>query len=144
MTTPKPADQTVYLNEVFDKIEAADTMVNANIASTFNTMEIYLDCLKELHRLLDNDKVLTKADAIRLIMRVRKIYTGLETWEQVAHVWVKFRDNLNNTSIVYHNKIMAKDLLIYDNSIILNRTIFSGKRRLETLRRLGPSSLPAR
>lgn len=144
MTTPKSIDQTIYLNEVFSKIEAADTLVNANIASTFNTMGVYLDCLKELHRLLNNDKVLDKADGIKLIMRVRKIYIELEVWEQVAHVWKKFRDSMKDTSVVYYNKTMARDLLIYDNSIILNRTIFSGVRRLETLRRLGPLSLPAK
>jgi hypothetical protein len=101
-----------------------------------------LKSLQDLKQCLEHTQVVSKGDVLRLVTRVKKIYTTFGVFERIRSVWENdIRPKLNDGSHSFNGSDLAKALQLKKTIIELNKNIFASKRSVQTGRVDGTRTL---
>ena len=135
-------NRSQVLNTIFEQIENIPEQTQSrdpfvNIKNALQIFELYLKRLQDLKNNLPDIEELHKADVIKLMKCIRKIYTPLDVYKDVSEVLTHVREGLNNPSVIFKGSELTDSLLLNKHIIVLNRNIFAAKRTIEIMRKNG-------
>jgi hypothetical protein len=138
---------TMTLADIFKQIDDTHQSVSDDgkfvaVEKVIEYSEKSLKSLQDLKQCLEHTQVVSKGDVLRLVTRVKKIYTTFGVFDSIRSVWENdIRPKLNDGNYSFKGSDLVNLLLIKKTIIELNKNIFASKRSVQTGRAGGTRTL---